>query len=769
MYDILMEKLRWLEIALVNQDEAILAGLIIAAITFFSGFLTLHIREKFSKTSKLPVDPDRSMRKNKAGDLRSETEKNRYNSIPPQSDCFEGRDVELEEISAFFDSAQKTNVFLINGMGGIGKTEISIQIAKKLTKKGRLVNGVLMIDLQGFAEAGSPLSARQALLDLMGQINESISSAPEGVDDGQYSKILSNEWRRATKNLDILVILDNAYSKEQVELLIPNHNVPVIITSRNKISISGAGELQLGRLDDAGAEELIRKLCPNLEVFEVQRFREIADGLPLLIDVASPVINDRDGRSTSQKIDAFAAAGGEDEELIKLRRRLQLSLSSLDAENLEKYLAMSVFEFGAYSKSLSVLWDESIDKAEQRLSHFKRRSLVILQSENRNGVFGSRWRLHDYMRSAAFEMIMMMDIYDHFKFRREYSIFELANQLGKIFETSEGDLQEASRVLDTEIPNIVQCIERLSFEMESDEVLANFVMLMGSKNFLNFRVSHGEKIEILKRVSRAGEILKLEIVSVVAESNIANVYVRQSKFEDAIPIYEKVIDKYTQLDYPEGKAALMSAYGAALYHIKDLEKAKEILTEALDLNKKFDQLNHMVTAKINLGKIEEDLGNIATARAMYEDARCIAVEMSTPFALADVYDEMARFFNRTKDSASCVVYYRKAYEEHIKTGHVYKILGTSVNYILALLESRELERIPGIAETGLRLSREIGSDYHEMLIYNNYALYNLALGDLSSARESIHKGEEIARRRGDEENIAKFNELFEMSGLIRRV
>jgi hypothetical protein len=93
------------------------------------------------------------------------------NGLRPCAPEFVGRSTMLAELLDLLDPAgTEPAVAWISGVAGhagVGKTELALQAAHHALSKGWFPGGVLMVDMQGYEEEASRLTAGQALSRLL--------------------------------------------------------------------------------------------------------------------------------------------------------------------------------------------------------------------------------------------------------------------------------------------------------------------------------------------------------------------------------------------------------------------------------------------------------------------------------------------------------------------------------------------------------------------------------------------------------------------------
>jgi tetratricopeptide (TPR) repeat protein len=180
--------------------------------------------------------------------------------LPGDVAAFTGRTDELAELDRLFSqhgtAAPAVAISTVSGTAGVGKTALAVHWAHRVADQ--FPDGQLYINLRGY-DPGTPLRAVEALEILLRDLGvEDLAGPSEPAER-------ATRYRTLLANRRMLIVLDNAYSVEQIRDLLPGtSSCFVVVTSRETlpalVARHGAVRLNLDLLPAADAVALLRTL-----------------------------------------------------------------------------------------------------------------------------------------------------------------------------------------------------------------------------------------------------------------------------------------------------------------------------------------------------------------------------------------------------------------------------------------------------------------------------------------------------------------------------
>jgi tetratricopeptide (TPR) repeat protein/transcriptional regulator with XRE-family HTH domain len=210
-------------------------------------------------------------------------------ALPRDIASFTGRQRELEQLAESASGPPGTggvvSIHAIGGMAGVGKTAFAVHAAHQLAD--RFPGGQIFLPLHGHTPGQQPVDPEDALASLLLTI---------GVPAGQIppeAELRMALWRDQLAAKQLLLVLDDAASSEQVRPLLPGAGGSlVLVTSRRHLSaLDDATSVSLDTLPPGEAAALLVRLAnrPGLSPADpaVAQITGLCGYLPLAIGLVA--------------------------------------------------------------------------------------------------------------------------------------------------------------------------------------------------------------------------------------------------------------------------------------------------------------------------------------------------------------------------------------------------------------------------------------------------------------------------------------------------
>ncbi|MFF3029998.1 BTAD domain-containing putative transcriptional regulator [Streptomyces rubiginosohelvolus] len=216
-------------------------------------------------------------------------------TLPYDVADFTGRESELSALLDCMTGGRQPHgrgrVVAIDGMGGSGKTCLTVRAAHQVTAE--FPDGQLHIDLHAFTPGESPVLPAAALGSLLGALGVPGDRIPG--DLGGRRAL----WRSQLAQRRMLLVLDNAVDAGQVYPLLPaSPGCLVVVTSRERlVDLDGAEWISIGPMAPEDGTRLIEEVLGPVrtaaEPEAVQELVQLCGGLPLALRIAAARLRNR--------------------------------------------------------------------------------------------------------------------------------------------------------------------------------------------------------------------------------------------------------------------------------------------------------------------------------------------------------------------------------------------------------------------------------------------------------------------------------------------
>ncbi len=569
-------------------------------------------------------------------------------NLPQQTTSFIGRQRELAEAEALL---AKTRLLTLLGMGGLGKTRLSLQIGADALDA--FPDGVWFVDLAPIRDPSLIASEAAQVL---------------GVRE-EPGRPLTQTLCAQLKQRKLLLILDNcehlvsACASLADTLLRSTPHVCILATSREALHIRGEQTypvLPMAAPDRrAGVEGLLRSEAAQLFVERVRlqkpafdltdreapAIAEICarlDGIPLALELAAARMRSLSIDDINARLhDRFKLLTGGSRVALERQQTLH-ALVSWSYDLLQEREQMLLDRLSVFSGGFDLSAAEAVCGAEplapeeviDLLSSLVEKSLVMLEQ----GDGASRYGLLETIREFAREH--STGRYDTQKTIREFAQERLVDRddltataarhcdyYWRLAKTARDRLAgpeqaEWTRRLEVELDNLRAAIA-LALAGGVDPVLAvKFEVAL-----MRFRTLRGYSTEARNNIRAA---LSLPGVQ---EPNVARAHalyvggalaINQSDHAEARKMLTECLDIHRSLHNPRETAAALSNLATLYLQQGDLAKARDCDEEALGI---FRQLGDRVGEAIgllSLGEISVQQGDASGARELFEQCLVIA-------------------------------------------------------------------------------------------------------------------------------------------------
>ncbi|MFF0627824.1 tetratricopeptide repeat protein [Streptomyces sp. NPDC004296] len=236
-----------------------------------------------------------------------------FSQLPTDLATFTGRREELARLIAAAtqhhdrSGANTVVISAVEGMAGVGKTQLAIHAAHKLVRAGHFTDVQLHVNLRGFDPELPPADPSAVLEVFLRQLGVAAQQIPESRDERAAM------YRDRMRDRRALVLLDNAATEDQVRDLIPaGPTCLVLITSRRSLAgLDGATPHLIDTFTETEALDLLTRIAGHdrvaAEPEAAARAIEYCDRLPLALALTAARLRSRPAWSLAELADRMQA------------------------------------------------------------------------------------------------------------------------------------------------------------------------------------------------------------------------------------------------------------------------------------------------------------------------------------------------------------------------------------------------------------------------------------------------------------------------------
>jgi NB-ARC domain-containing protein/tetratricopeptide repeat protein len=197
-----------------------------------------------------------------------------WGPVPSRLPDFVGREAGLEALSQTLTRDDRVGLVAIQGLFGVGKTQLAAEYAYRHAGEYDLVWWVPCDDME---------AAHGAMADLAATIG--MAGMPGGPDQRRYAELF-DVLRRRQQYPRWLLIFDNVNEPDDIRSLIPPLSGDVLVTTRSSRWEASGELLELDVFDRAESIEFLRRRMRKFTEVAAHRLAEGVGDLPLLLEHA---------------------------------------------------------------------------------------------------------------------------------------------------------------------------------------------------------------------------------------------------------------------------------------------------------------------------------------------------------------------------------------------------------------------------------------------------------------------------------------------------
>lgn len=675
---------------------------------------------------------------------------------PPGLPNFTGRQEERKAVATVLAHSQTQRICCLQGMGGVGKTSLAIQLAYDL--RDVFADGVLWAQLDR--------SNTMAIL-------HSFATAFE-LDIRHYLDVesRSSKVRELLSYKKALIILDNAESDEQLRpLLPPTGSCAVLFTTRRQ-DLAVADQARRFLIQSFAPEKgdslaLFGKILGTETIQrEREKFQELANilgHLPLALDIAANRLRHELNWSVHDLLTQWQADPDRLTHLARGDRAVRLSFAfsfrALKKEQQQLFAALSVFVGSFSCEAAAAIEPKTIDDTASQLQQLQALSLV---QQATNG----RFQLHPLLRLYSQELggspetaVRMAHYYFGYIQQNQQAYERLDLEQANILAALDIAIAHGlhSQLVQSSNQLYAYCYARGYFETAHYLLQAaqNAAQEIGDKVGLTAVLFNMGHIAIKQGNSQQAEHLYQQALTIARQTNnlsqISNLLMklgalahRRSQFSLAQDNYLEALRFARKANDTNCLASTLANLGLLAAVQGDQETAVAHYNEALPLARQLGNKSSIINILQNLGAVADDQGNYAEAKAHFQEGLEHANELGTPELRSRLLGNLGLVACALGNYAEASAYFREGLALAEQANLTLQISRQRANLGKVAMHRRQYPQANYHYQEALALARRLGFPEDIAVMLNQWGDCHLAQQNGAAAEAAFREALQIA-------------------------
>ena len=632
-----------------------------------------------------------------------------------------GRDSELQQlVNSAVGAAEAVVIRTVHGMPGVGKTALVRRAAYRLAED--FPDGQLFVDLHGHT-GQQPSDPSEVLFYLLTSTGMPADDILPGVE------ARAKQWRNRLAGKKVLLVLDDAAGRAQVEPLLPGTaGCLVLITSRLAVIVlDGARQLPLSILRPDRAIELFRRLAdrPQDGANAIAKLAELCGYLPMAITVLAGRLALHPSWDITAFTDDFAAARDRLAELatedLEVAAAFEMSYQHLP-ETRQRLFRLLGLHPGTdiYTSAAAALTDVPLGQC--------RRELEALYNVHLIDELGrDHYRFHDLIREYARKLTNRDDpvgdqaierLLDYYLDRADKADKHLRALPGTPVPKDFESRDHALTWLDTERPSLIAAV---SLAESTGLYRAAMQLPLNLDMYLRWR-RHFDELRCIALISldAAGRLGDRHCQG-LALANLGAARWELRRFDEALAACQAAVKIFRETGEKHSEGLALTNLGIALWKLRRFDEAVGACRAAVKIFRETGErpgeghaLANLAAALVEERRFEEAIKACRGALTIFRKTGESHGEGVALDNLAAALAGQCQFEEAISASRGAVKIYRETGDRHGE-GHALANLGA------ALREESQFEEAITACRDAAAIFKQTGDPHHE-----GVALANLA-------------------------------------------
>lgn len=548
--------------------------------------------------------------------------------IPEPVGDFVGREEDIAKLmKAFEDTGSGAVISGVQGMGGVGKTELAKVLAKRL--KAQFPNAQLYFNLRGASDEDeiTPATEEEVLSHVIRSFYPE-EQLPADIES------LQRMCHSVLENKQVLLLMDNALNAGQLgPMSPPPDGCALLVTSRHRFTLPKMDTLNLDTLPPEHAQELLLEICPRIGEAAGDLAKRCGY-LPLALRLSASALKARPTLDVSKysqdlseeqgRLKALDKYQGATEVKVGVEASLGISYNLLNEDMQKFWRGLGVFPgdfMGLSAGEVSVIPDEQ--DAETALGDLYAASMV--QWDNKT----DRYRLHDLARDYARDQLDLKKERVDIERNHASHYLEILIFTNELYEKGGDSMMQCLALFDLERGNIEAGQFWASGRSDKDKTATKLCCAYPNAGylFLDLRLHALVRKLWLEKAVEAARSLEYREAECNHLGNLGNSYRIIGDSPKAIECLEQALAISREMGNRLIEGQALGALGSAYYIQSNFPKAIEYYKKAEAISREMGYIRLEGQVLGNLGVAYSDLGDPAKAIEYYEQQLVISLEM----------------------------------------------------------------------------------------------------------------------------------------------
>ncbi|HEV7668162.1 MAG TPA: tetratricopeptide repeat protein [Thermoanaerobaculia bacterium] len=525
--------------------------------------------------------------------------------LPSPPADFVGRETELTELRAEMQKGGFT-ICGLQGMGGVGKTALALRLAHEF--RDAYPDAQIYLDLRGVSE--KPVTSEEAMAHVIRAFHPE-TKIPEGDQ-------LAALYREVLHSKRVLLLMDNASDRTQVDPLVPPDTCALLVTSRSRFSLPGLFRRDLDQLPENDACALLLKIAPRIWD-QAATIARLCGYLPFALRVTASTLADRTDLTVSDYVHRLE----KDDQKAELgAAALGLSYSLLPDSLQARFRTLAVFSVDFDLPAAAAVWDLAgkENEADEALGELVQRSLL-------DGEEG-RYKLHDLAQAYAAARCVEGEE-EEVRARHAQHFVRVLAEADELYQKGNDYILSGLARFDRELAHILAGQVWAEARIETSEIaahVANSLPYVGAY-LLDLRLPPRERIHLLEAGLAGARKLNNRPLEANHLGNLGLVYWHLGETRRAIELFEQALTITREIGNRRGEANSLGNLGLAYADLGEARAAIEYYEQVLTITREIgDRRGEGITLS-NLGLAYKNLGETQRAIELYDQRLVIAREL----------------------------------------------------------------------------------------------------------------------------------------------